>query len=220
MAYKRKNEFILALIAIIVILSGCTEKNTAVEDIYQVLEQTVTKEKVFAEQQEPLVELEKKEKEIYDQIIHMGMKQYDEIVKLSNHAIYSVDKRKELMEKETNSMKESEKEFQKIDNLKVKLEDPELRKITGELSDIMMKRYRIHDELYSEYSNALENDKKLYEMFKDKNLPLPDLEEQVNRLNEIYKRISAANQKFNQLTEQYNDKKLSFYKQAGLKAKE
>lgn len=220
MQFIRKSHFIIMVIAIFVILSGCTEqKNTAVDDMYSMLENTVLKEKVFEEQQEPLVTLEKKEKDIYDQIIRLGMKEYDQIVKLSDEALLSVAQRKELMDKETGSMKESEKEFQKVEHLQVKIEDPELRKVTGELSEIMMKRYKVHEELYKEYTEALENDKKLYEMFKDKNLPLADLEEQVKKLNQIYKNISVINDHFNQLTEQYNDKKMSFYKQAGLTTK-
>ncbi|WP_236719709.1 YkyA family protein [Neobacillus mesonae] len=219
MIFLRKSQIMITIFAIFAILSGCTEKNTAVQDIYDVLEKTVAKEKVFEDQQGPLVALEKKEKEIYDQIIYLGMKQYDQIVKLSDQAISSVDQRKELMEKETASIKESEKEFQKIEALKVKLEDPELRKITDELYDIMMKRYQVHNELYKEYSDALENDKKLYEMFKNKNLPIKDLEEQVKNLNQIYNRISDANESFNGLTEQYNEKKQAFYKKAGLTEK-
>ncbi|MCM3568743.1 YkyA family protein [Neobacillus mesonae] len=216
---KRKGYFFTIIAAMCVIFSGCSQKNNAVEDIYQVLEKTVAKEKVFEEQQEPLVRLEKKEKEMYDQIIHLGMKQYDQIVKLSDQALSSVEKRKDLMEKETESIKESESEFRKIGELKEKLEDPDLKKITEELSDIMMKRYRAHEELYKEYSVALENDKKLYEMFKNKNLPLSALEEQVKKINVMYKRISTANENFNQLTEQYNAKKAAFYKKADLTTK-
>ncbi|WP_368857082.1 YkyA family protein [Neobacillus paridis] len=212
----RKSHFIITVIAIFVMLSGCAKKNTTVEEIYHVLEKTVTKEKVFEQQQKPLVTLEKKEKNLYNQIIRLGLKQYDQIVKLSNEAIASVNQRKKLMDKETKSIEESEQEFKKIKPLIGKLEDPDLRKITSELADIMSKRYKAHEKLSLEYNDALKNDKKLYEMFKNKNLPLQELEGQVNKLNKIYKTISATNEEFNQLTEQYNKKKLSFYKKAGL----
>jgi predicted patatin/cPLA2 family phospholipase len=124
------------------------------------------------------------------------------------------------MEKETNSIKQSEKEFTKAANIKDKFEDRSLTKIANELYEIMMERYKAHDELYIQYNEALKNDKALYEMFKNKNIPLEDLEAQVNKLNETYKKIYDANEKFNLLTEQYNDKKLSFYKRAGLNTSE
>ena len=216
MSLKKKYGFIFIILILTVIFAGCTKEKTPEEKMYTVLEKVVKAEKVFEEQQNPLVELEKKEKGIYDQIIELGMKEYDQIVKLSDEALLLVDQRKELLDKETNSIKLSEKEFSKAANIKDKFDDPSLTKVANELYETMMKRYEAHNELFTEYNEALKNDKTLYEMFKNKNLPLEDLESQVNKLNETYKRIYNANEKFNMLTEQYNDKKLLFYKQAGL----
>ena len=219
MLFKGKSCYLLSLIFItMLILAGCVGQKTPVEKMYDVLENVVSKEKVFEEQQDPLVTLEKKEKEIYDQIIELGMKEYDQIVKLSDEAILLTDQRKNHMEKETKSLKESEREFKKAADLKDELDDPELTKIANELYDTMMQRYEAHDWLYKEYSNALKYDKELYVMFKNKNLSLEDLEAQVNKLNDTYKQVYDANKKFNKLTELYNDKKLSFYKKAGLKS--
>lgn len=220
MSFKKKSSFILFIFLSVVIFSGCTKEKTPEEKMYTVLEKVVAAEKEFEEQQNPLVTLEKKEKGIYDQIIKLGMKEYDQIVKLSDEALLLADQRKELMEKETSSIKQSEKEFTKSANIKDKFEDPSLTKIANELYKIMMERYKAHDELYIEYNEALKNDKALYEMFKNKNLPLEDLEAQVKKLNETYKKIYDANEKFNMLTEQYNDKKLTFYKRAGLNTTE
>jgi nitrous oxide reductase len=213
---KEKYTFILFLSVLVLILTGCTKEKTPVEKMYNVLENVVSAEKEFEEQQDPLVTLEKKEKEIYDQIIELGMKEYDQIVKLSDEALKMADERKEHMEKETNSIKNSEKEFKKAAEIKDKFDDPALTKLANELFVIMMERYKAHDALYLEYTEALNNDKELYVMFKNKNLPLDDLEEQVTKLNETYKRVYTANEKFNILTEQYNEKKMSFYKQAGI----
>ncbi|MCH6265726.1 MULTISPECIES: YkyA family protein [Neobacillus] len=214
---KRKR-YALFIFALILILSGCTSEKDPTKEMYDVLEKVVAKEKGFEEQQEPLVSLEKKEKALYDQIIKLGMKEYEQIVKLSDEALDSADKRKELLEKETNSLKESEKEFQKVKKIKDQLKDPEQKKLANELYDIMMQRYRAHDVLYSNYSEALKNDKELYEMFKNKELPLDALEAQVMKVNETYKNVLAANESFNKLTEEYNATKLSFYKQAGIKS--
>lgn len=185
--------------------------------MYDVLEKVVASEKGFEEQQDPLVSLEKKEKEIYDQIIELGMKEYDQIVKLADEAISLADERKEHIEIETKSIKESEKEFKKAAELKGELDDPDLTKLVQELYDTMMERYRAHEVLFKEYSEAITADKELYGMFKNKNLPLDNLEAQVEKLNESYKKIFEENEKFNKLTEKYNDQKLSFYKKAGLK---
>ncbi|WP_040204731.1 YkyA family protein [Neobacillus jeddahensis] len=220
MSLTRRVRFLISIIALIFILTGCMEKKTPVDKMYDVLEAVVSKEKVFEEQQDPLVNLEKQEKEKYDQIIELGMKEYDQIVKLSDEALTLADKRKGHMEKETKSLNESEKEFQKVADLKGELDDLELTKIADELYDIMNQRYRSHEELYREYSNAIKYDQELYRMFKDKDLPIADLETQINKLNETYKKVFEANEKFNKYTEQYNEKKMSFYKKAGLQTTE
>jgi hypothetical protein len=187
--------------------------------MYDVLENVVDSEKVFEEQQEPLVTLEKNEKNIYDQIIGLGMKQYEQIVKLSDQASKMADERKVHMQQETKSIKKSEKEFRKIANYIEDFDDPALKKLANELYDVMMKRYNMHDELNKEYAEGIKNDKELYVMFKNKNLPLGDLEAQVTKVNKTYEKIFAANESFNNLTEQYNEKKLAFYQKAGLKMK-
>ncbi|WP_066066320.1 YkyA family protein [Neobacillus soli] len=214
---KGKSHFILLVLAIVIIFAGCSKQKTPVEKMYDVLEKVVASEKGFEEQQDPLVSLEKKEKEIYDQIIELGMKEYDQIVKLADEAISLADDRKEHIEKETKSIKESEKEFKKAAELIGELDDPALAKLVQELYDTMMERYRAHEVLVKEYSEAITADKELYGMFKNKNLPLDNLEAQVEKLNESYKKVFEENEKFNKLTEKYNDQKLSFYKKAGLK---
>ncbi|WP_223595193.1 YkyA family protein [Neobacillus bataviensis] len=216
MFFTRKKRLVLFFLAAFVILTGCNNKKSSLEKMYETLENVAAKEKVFEEQQEPLVTLEKKEKGLYDQIIGLGMKEYDEIVKLSDEALDLAAQRQEHMEKETKSIKESEKEFKKIADFKEQLDEPSLKKLANELYDIMMKRYQAHDVLNTAYTEALKNDQQLYEMFKNKNLQLEDLEGQVVKLNDSYKKVFEANESFNKLTEQYNDKKLTFYKKAEL----
>ncbi|MDR6124349.1 hypothetical protein QFZ87_003946 [Bacillus sp. SLBN-46] len=214
--FKSKWRFFISVIAVIFIISGCQAEETPEEKMYDVLEKVVDKEKVFEEQQDPLVKLEEEEKVLYDQIIKLGMKEYAQIVKLSDKALTLTEKRKTLMEKETNSIKDSEKEFKKVAIIKDDLDNQELKKLANDLYDTMTKRYEAHEVLYKEYTDALKNDKELYEMFKNKDLPLQDLEAKVVQLNDNYKKVFEANENFNQLTEQYNDKKLAFYKKAGL----
>jgi hypothetical protein len=214
--FKSKWRFFISVIAVIFIISGCQAEETPEEKMYDVLEKVVDKEKVFEEQQDPLVKLEEEEKVLYDQIIKLGMKEYAQIVKLSDKALTLTEKRKTLMEKETNSIKDSEKEFKKVAVIKDDLDNQELKKLANDLYDTMTKRYEAHEVLYKEYTEALKNDKELYEMFKNKDLPLQDLEAKVVQLNDNYKKVFEANENFNQLTEQYNDKKLAFYKKAGL----
>ncbi|MDQ0198430.1 YkyA family protein [Neobacillus ginsengisoli] len=210
------SRFIFSIFTAIILLSGCLNQKTPVEKMYDVLEKVVSSEKGFEEQQEPLVSLEKKEKEVYDQMIGPGIKQNEQIVKLADEALSMADQRKIHMQKETDSLRKSEKEFKQVAGIKDTIEESELKKKANELYEIMIKRYRAHDMLFNEYSEALKYDNELYKMFKSKILPLRDLEAQVKKLNKTYQKVYDANENFNNLTNRYNEKKLEFYKKSGI----
>jgi hypothetical protein len=198
------------------LISGCFGQKSAEEKMYEVLENVVAAEKGFENQQDPIVELEKKEKEIYKTIISLGMKEYEQITKLSDEAIEIVAKRKDHMDKEQKSMEASEKEFANIEPIIEKLDDPELQKQAEELSEVMNDRYEIHQKLYDYYLEGLQYDTELYKMFKEKETSIEQLEKKVTLINETYDKVLKANDLFNQLTKKYNETKMSFYKQAGL----
>ncbi|WP_251548989.1 YkyA family protein [Neobacillus muris] len=211
-----KNLFILFIFIIIFVNAGCSHQQTPTKEMYDVLEEAASKEKTFEEQQEPLTELEGKEKELYQQIISLGMKEYSQISKLSDEAVSSAEKRKELFEKETKSIKESEKTFKKGSSIKGRIDDPGLKKSADHLYGTMTERYRAHESLYKAYMESIKNDIHLYKMFKNKDVPVDELENQVEKANKSYNEVYTANEKFNKLTKDFNKEKLSFYKQAGL----
>lgn len=217
MSIRANRRLILLLFGVGLLLSGCFQQPPPSENMYKTLEKVASAEKTFEDQQAPLVAAEQKEEKIYNQIIGLGMKQYDQIVKLSDEALALTDKRSTLMEKETQSLKESEQQFNKVKELKGDLEQTALKKQANELYTIMKKRYKAHDELYQHYKNALTYDQQLYKMLKDKSVSLDGLEAQINKLNETYEKIVKENNEFNELTKQYNTIKLQFYQTAGIK---
>ena len=216
MAVLRINHLILALITGVFLLTGCVSKEKSAEEIYKVLENVVEAEKEFEEQQEPLVALEKEEKEIYNQIMALGMKQHEETIKLSDDALSLIEKRRDHLQKEIDSINASKKEFKKTEEIKEKINDPEQKRKMKDLIEIMSNRYKVHDQLSKEYMAALENDEELYLMLKNESISYDKLEAHVMELNTTYQKVFDANEKFNELTAQYNKKKLEFYKEAGL----
>lgn len=197
-------------------LSGCFQQEKPAEKMYSVLEKVAVNEKDFEQAQDPLVQKEKKEKTIYDKIIELNTNQYDDKVKLSDEALTMVNDRKKYMETETKSLQQSEKEFKKVVPLKNKIDDKKLNDEANQLYDLMMNRYKAHQVLSKEYLAGVSEDQKLYQMFKNQNVTVENLEGQIKELNSIYKNIYAANNQFNRLTQQYNEKKLQFYKNAGI----
>lgn len=198
------------------LLMGCLGGPTPEEQIYETLEKVVTVEKDFEEQQNPLVELEKKEKELYDEILTLGMKEFDQIVSLSNDALAIVGDRETRINNEQKSIEASKKEFQKVDALISEIKEDSVKEEANELVSLMNERYESYEDLYTVYKEAIEHDKKLYEMFQNEELTLDELEQQINLINETYEKVVAANETFNKLTDQYNKAKVTFYQNAGL----
>lgn len=212
----KKISLAIIMIAGVFSLAGCLDKQSPEEKMFEALEKVVSIEKGFEDQQDPLVELEKKEKEIYEQIISLGMKEYDQIVKLADEALAIADKRDEHIEKEKESIDESEKEFGNVEGIIDEIEEADLKKQATELQATMKERYAIHEKLYKNYKQGLQYDKELYEMLKDKELSFEKLEEQINKVNEVYETVLNNNQEFNDKTDQYNKEKMNFYKNAGI----
>ncbi|MDQ1003889.1 hypothetical protein QFZ28_004289 [Neobacillus niacini] len=217
MSIGRINRIIFSVFAISCLLTGCVSKEKTTERMYQALENVVEAEKLFEEQQEPLVELEKQEKEIYNKIMALGMKQHDEIVKLSDEALSIINKRREHLQKEIDSINASKTEFKQAEEINNEINDHDQKKKASELLEIMRNRYKVHSQLTKEYSNALDSDKELYLMLKNESVSYEKLEDHVTNLNTIYKKVYDKNEEFNELTAQYNKKKLEFYREAGLK---
>lgn len=211
--YKRVSVILLFLLGI-VILTGCTK--SPAEKIYETLEAVVAEEQGFEEQQKPLAELVNKENKLYDQILALGMKEFDQIVELSKEASGIADQRMERLQQEEVSIQASKKTFQSIHPLIEKLDDEEAEKLAEELYGTMMNRYEHYEELYDNYTTGIELDKELYTMLQKEDLSYEELEKQIEKRNEVYGKGDQANKKFNEETKKYNEIKPEFYQAAGL----
>jgi hypothetical protein len=202
------------------LLTGCMSKESSAEKLYQVLENVVDAEKEFEEQQEPLVELERKEKDIYNEIMTLGMKQHEKIIMLSDEALSIIEKRKNHLQLEIDSINASKREFTKAQEVIKDIKDTDQKKKAEDLSKIMQKRYQLHNKLSKEYLSALERDRELYLMLKEESTSYDKLEAHIVDSNTTYQKVFEANEEFNDVTAQYNEKKLEFYKEAGLNLEE
>lgn len=210
-------KIVLAFIMTMGVLAGCTGGASPEEEIHTVLENAIQKENEFEKQQKPLVELENEEKELYGQITTLGMKEYDQIVTLSDKALANLDERAKLIEKERTSIKNSEKEFEKIKDHIEAIEDKQIKQEVQTLKGTMEKRYKDHEALYTSYQTSLDHDRELYELFKKEDLKMDQLSAQIDKINSSYQAVIKANKEFNASTELYNKQKESFYKAAEIK---
>lgn len=215
----RKFIFIAFLAIGTLSLTGCLGEKPE-QEMFNVLEDVVKAEKGFEDQQKPLVELEKKERELYENIMSLKSDQQEQINALSEEALAVVTDRQKHIELEKESIDASQKKFEAITPFVDELKDEDLKNEAKKLTESMNKRYKIHNQLYEEYQLGIQYDKELYEMLKNKDIPLEELEEQVNKINKTYDEVLVTNEEFNTQTNQYNKIKLSFYKKAGFKVAE
>jgi predicted patatin/cPLA2 family phospholipase len=162
------------------------------------------------------VTLEQKEKELYDKIVALGLKEIDEIKQLSAEAIKVVDERRSRLEKENESIQLSKAEFEKSTEIVNEINDEELKNEATALLKLMTDRYTAYNKLYDAYSISLAHDKELYIMFQSEDLTLEQLELQIESINRSYEEVISLNETFNSLTSEYNEKKKEFYQKAGL----
>lgn len=198
------------------LLTGCVNGESAEQEIFQTLEEVVELEASFEEQQGPLLELEKEESAIYDEILTLGMKEFDQIVKLSQEGLALVEQKEAAMKSEKESIEAARKQFEEVKTSIESLEDEELKKEAQALYQLMEQRYEAYMTLSNHYMKSMEVEKEMYELFQTEDLTLEQLQVQINDLNEKYEKINEANQSFNEYTDQYNKAKLEFYKKAGL----
>ncbi|NCU17087.1 YkyA family protein [Pallidibacillus pasinlerensis] len=201
----------------IVLLVGCSQSKE--EEIFKILESVVELEKGFEEQQEPLVQLEEEEKALYEEILNLGLKETEQINKLSDEAIALSEQRKELLNLERESIEKAEKEFTKIKEQIEQVEDEALKKLANDLYTIMNHRYESHSKLYEQYQLGIQYDQELYNMLKDESVSLEQLRDKVDEINSVYEEVYSLNETFNQLTQQYNEAKIEFYNKAELNYK-
>ncbi|MCA1053347.1 YkyA family protein [Rossellomorea aquimaris] len=210
--------FILSIVMFV--LMGCVGGASPEENIHNVLEETVAKEADYVEVQKPLQDLEEKEKELYNEIMNLGMKEFDKIVKLSDDALENISEREEYIKKEREAMKEAKAQFSSLDDYIGKLDDAKLKSEAEKLDATMKDRYQLHEKLTDSYLKSLTMDKELYELFKKKELTMEELEKQISSINEAYDQTIKLNGDYNTKTDEFNKLKQSFYKTAGIDVEE
>ena len=214
---KTKKYYTVAGLFLLVLgLSGCLNNGTPEEKIYDTLEEVASLEEDFKKQQEPLQKLEEEDNELYGKIIQLGMKELEEIQSLSNDAIEGIEERKELMKKEKEAIEKARERFKDAEGQIEELEDAGLKTKANELKEIMTSRYDEYDKLYKNYTASLTLENELYTLFKKEDVTKDELEEKIDSINQTYTSLMSSNKAFNDLTNEYNEKKIAFYKDANL----
>ncbi|WP_280769141.1 YkyA family protein [Salipaludibacillus daqingensis] len=209
---KKLNLFVLFATTMI-ISTACFGEQPA-EIMYDHLEESVQIEKEVEEKQEPLTNAEQKEVDLYEEMLTLSS--VEEIEPLADEAIDSAEERREIMEEEKELIEDSYSIFQEAEQQIDDIDEEDVQEAATKVVDTMNERYSVYQDLYEEYMQSIDEDILLYEMAKDEEIEVEVLQEQHEKVNEGYNRITELNQQFNQLTNDYNDAKINFYETAEL----
>ncbi|MDC3416533.1 YkyA family protein [Aquibacillus salsiterrae] len=204
-----RTKFILLALTLL-LLVACNGTSTA-EKMYEHMEEAVTLEETFANQQAPLAQLEEEEKKLYDEIITLGMEEMDKVKDLTEQALTNIEERKEILEKEKQSISDAKEEFDLVKPMVEEIKEDELKAKAKELTQVMDERYQAYESLNDTYLKSLDMDKELYQMLEQEDLQEESLRAQIDKVNKTYDKVIAANNQFNEKTETYNQLKKEFY---------
>ncbi|KIL50309.1 hypothetical protein KP77_16840 [Jeotgalibacillus alimentarius] len=203
-----------------ILLSGCVFGTPAEEEISEKLEAAVAAEEGYVSAQNDLRDLETEEQQLYDEIMALSMEEFEQINTLADDALSNLDTREEKLSEEREAISSSEEEFGEVESLVADIDSEELQQHVETMIDTMNNRYSAHDELSTAYEDGLQLNRELYEMLKNEELKLEELEQQVTKINDQNAVIIEANTEFNDLTNEYNDLKAEFYNMAELNTEE
>lgn len=208
-----KKKFFLFFSFILLLITGCNDKE--VTAIYEHLEKTVQLEASFATHQVSLQEAEQKESELYEQIIALHVDEHEKVSALVEEALQLVEERVQIIAQEKESMEASAAEFAYVDEY-VEEVDGQLRPLLHEVIATMEKRYEQYERLYNEYVDMIDHERILYETLKVQDVSIEEIQTKIDVVNESYERVHNEIEQFNQITDEYNDKKKKFYEATSL----
>lgn len=202
-----------AMLGLLLIVSACG--NSAEEELFEHIEEAIALELEFEQQQEPLVEAEEREHELFEEMVQLGLGEMDEIEEKVNEALELASERKERMETERESIESAYAQLMEGEEMIEEVESAHQDEGKA-VFEAMQGRYEVHKELYDNYLQAIALDEELYTMFLNEDLSFEELEEQINDVNELYRTINENKEAFNDQTERFNEAKEQFYESAEL----
>ncbi|SHG24190.1 YkyA family protein [Ornithinibacillus halophilus] len=209
-----KKTAIALTISMAAILTACGESVDT--EIYNHLEEAVTLEEGYEEQQETIAKLEKQEQEIYSQIIELGIDDFDQIKELSKEALAIIAERQEKIDIEKESIDSAREEFLNTESLITEIEEEKAKETAEKMYQTMEERYNAYDDLYQAYSDSLSLEEELYTMLQSEDIKQEEITEHIQKVNSSYQTVIEANNQFNEYTVQYNDLKKEYYEIADI----
>jgi len=211
---KRHWPALLVFILFIVLTAGCQSRSNAENAIY-FMEKSAAAETGFNKVQPSLVAAEKREHQLFEAIMQTEPSQKGDIRSRCEKALEAVGDRERIIEKEKKSIDRSYALFKKAIPYLKEVKDGQGKARAESMIRHMENRYRAFQALYAYYKESVQTDRKLFQLLKADHLTFDDLERQVVKADDLYKKIKMEKDLFNQHTKAFNDEKRRFHQTLG-----
>ncbi|MGM9988185.1 MAG: YkyA family protein [Bacillaceae bacterium] len=168
--------------------------------------------KLENKQKGDLAQLLEKESNLYDQIIAKGKEDNSQASPLIKEAQATIKEIRSLIEGRQEVMTESYDLIKEAKKSLRRIRDDKLEKQAENIDSLYEKRYKLSTEAMDLYTKLLKEEEQLYANLSNSNTDLKGISNQVSTLSEISEKLNKVNKSFNDLTDQYNEAKMAFYK--------
>lgn len=174
------------------------------------MEATFAIEKELTTIQEKIVELERRDEQIYTEMIELDNDEHDQLALLVDEGLQLVDERDVLLHKERDKINSSEEQFEHIKLLIDKIENEEEKHYALQMYDAMVDRYKAYDEVFDSYTDALYRTQSLYKKLLEEG-EQSVVVKTIQEVNDSYERTLLSLDSFNDRTNEYNQMKNEYF---------
>ena len=193
-------------VTVLLLVAGCSGSGIR-EDLDGVLNDTFDAEEDYRAVQDDLEEREKKEQQLFEEIMALTQEQQEQVAEQAQEALDSADERLEFLQTEKDSMESAEENFADIDRVIEEAEEESVKADLEVLKTKMQERFAAHAEFTAAYEDLVVHQKELYGLLKDEESNLQMLQEKAAEVNEQNEQVQQAVTEFNELTQQVNELK-------------
>jgi hypothetical protein len=206
---------LLVICSILLCQVGCDDGVKKEQQVQKQLEKFERVDANVYEPQQELRQLEEEEKGVYEQLVKLRVDEQIRIKELTDKAKKLLGQRQKIVEKEKETIWKARQEFHGVEPLMKDISNSNVQQEWEKVKGIEENRYASYDELYTEYGQVLKEGSELYRVFSHSPLQMTEIENQIKKIDEKYKRVIELNDSFNNWTEQYYKEKHVLYEKMG-----
>lgn len=189
---------------LVLLLSACSFGENTEEKLSNILTEIYNSESDYRDVQIELSETEKKEQANFQSMMELTKDQKEELTKLVDETASLLEKRLELVKKESASIKKASEKMVDIDTLISNTKDDSEKDNLKKMEEALKNRYAAYDDLTEQYNNLANLQDELYNMLIEEDAEVKTIQDKVAKVNEQNEVVQKAVDKFNELTTQLN----------------